>query len=176
MFLLSHKTQPYASHQPILAAYAQQIKKGRIIEYGVGDYSTGMLHEICKKNENTLISIDNNKQWLDKVATQYPGFHWHEYVFVSDYTDLLDIRHDFACDLAFIDGATWGTRLFCLGRTMSNVHGYKTVIVHDCDFIVGGHREYLPVMKNYYIEKRVWPPTLVIGDKIAIDYDLEAIE
>ena len=174
MFKLSHKTENYASHQPILSTYASRVRGGRIIEYGAGDYSTGLLHEICRNNENTLITVESDKAWLDKVAAEYPGFHWHSYVNVKDYTDLLDQDHNFACDLAFIDGATWGSRLFCLRETLMTKFG--TIIVHDCDFLTG-HMKYVSSVPSRLrkVHNTLWPPTMVIGDVLDVDYTVEVV-
>jgi hypothetical protein len=196
MFRLLHKTEPYASHQPILAAYAEKVHGGKIIEYGCGDFSTGLLHTICQRNNNTLITVESDAVWLDKVRLAYPGYHWHSYVHVKEFAELLDMRHDFSCDVAFIDSATWGSRLFCLQETQKAKHNY-VAIVHDCDFLVSGHPECLPGYvhsvgkkeaitgegRYWHVEKNLWPPTIVIYRNcmytnqvpVEVNYDIEEI-
>lgn len=201
-FKLSHKSEPdeklrnYASHQPILLAYAEKIHKGKIIEYGCGRYSTGLLHEICRNNENELITVESDPYWMSIMKLDYPGFHWHQYIEVKEFADLLDMKFDFSCDLAFIDSATWGSRLFCLQETQRAKHNYVT-IMHDCDFIVNGHPErmpgYIPPIRKseaksgegrfWFVEKQLWPPTAIMFRKcmysgqtpIPINYDIEEI-
>jgi hypothetical protein len=174
MFKLSHKTENYASHQPILAAYVNKVRNGKIIEYGAGDYSTGLLHEICQRNNNTLITIESDEAWLAKVKAQYEGFHWHKYVYVKEYAELLDIEHDFSCDVAFIDSATWGSRLFCLQETLRTK--FYAIIIHDCDFLKG-HLKYTACIKPELrtVHNTLWPPTMVLGYPTDINYELEEV-
>lgn len=174
MFKLSHRTENYASHQPILAAYASQVRGGRIIEYGAGDYSTGLLHTICQQNGNELLTVESDAAWLNKVKESYPGYHWHHYLHVKEYADLLDKNHDFRCDLAFIDSATWGSRLFCLQETMKVP--FKYIIIHDSDFLTG-HQKYVASvpLRIRKVHKTLWPPTMVIGDVLDIDYTVEEV-
>jgi hypothetical protein len=159
---------------------SNSIDHGKICEYGAGDYSTGLLHEVCQKNDNRLYTFESDQKWLNKVADKYPGYHWHPYRWLEDYTDLLDINHDFSCDLAFIDSYTWGTRLFCILQTFASK--WKHIIVHDCDFIMGGHTEILAVAEKLggtcTVYDQYKPSTLLITNTKLVfspDYDAEEV-
>jgi hypothetical protein len=180
MIPLHYKTKGMASHQPLLIAVAKTIKKGRICEYGAGDYSTGLLHQICQENENVLFTFDNDERWLNRQAALWPGFHWHSYHRLVDYTDLLDINHDFSCDLAFIDGYTYGSRLFCIQQTLASNWIY--MIVHDADFIVNGHTGYMDVFAKHkahtFVYDKFKPATLLVTRELftSIEPDYETEE
>ena len=58
---------PWQSHRPILEHYARKTD-GPILELGIGDGSTPLLHEICKDKNRFLISVENDPAWRDKYA------------------------------------------------------------------------------------------------------------
>jgi len=179
---LDFKKEPHASHQPLLHALVSQIHNGKVIEYGAGNYSTGLLHELCEKNKNTLYTIENDVKWLSICQNKWPGFHWHSYIHASDYTELLDMRFDFSCDLAFIDGNPWGTRQFCIQQTLAS-NNWRFMVIHDCEFITTGHTEYLDVFNKHqcyvYVHDTLKPPTMLVTNKIPAgmdpDYELEEL-
>jgi len=59
----SYRENPYATHQPVLWAIAKNISHGRILELGAGYGSTPLLHEICKRNNNILYTIETKEVW-----------------------------------------------------------------------------------------------------------------
>jgi hypothetical protein len=179
---LEYKTQAFASHQPLTYAIANTIKNGKVIEYGAGDYSTGLLHYVCEKNENLHFTVENDERWYNRQVALWPGFHWHSYIKVQDYTDLLDMQFDHSCDLAFIDSYTWGTRLWAIQQTLA-CKNWKYMIVHDAAFILTGHTYMMDVFKKHncmtYVHDTLKPITLLITNGIHCgivpDYETEEI-
>ena len=45
--------------------------RGPVIEFGCGDGSTALLHEICKESGRILVSLDDDLKWLDKSRKKY---------------------------------------------------------------------------------------------------------
>lgn len=172
---LEFKEYPHASHQPILYALASQIKNGKVIEYGCGKYSTGLLHKICEENNNVMYTVENDPYWMSCAKLDYPGFHWHHYVDVKDFTDLLDMRFDFSCDLAFIDSNPWGTRQFAIQNTLASK--WRFMVIHDCEFITTGHTEYMDVFQSkncqVYVHDTLNPPTMVVSNGVSIGLDVD---
>lgn len=161
--MVDNDTGAWGSHKEVLEYYARRVKGGRIIEYGSGNNSTPMLHQICQEHGNNMVTVEQDIMWLTRFQVMYPGFHWHHYVYVQDYTDLLDQRHNFKCDLAFIDSYTWGSRLFCIQETIKS--GFKTMVIHDCDFMKDADRLAIVAPHGYTIYDKKWPPTMVVGGR-----------
>jgi len=149
-FVFEHRHNPYATHQPILYFIANHTT-GPIIEFGCGDSSTNLLHEICKKQQRLLISIDDNLAWINKFKTKYlnDGYlpdnsGWHKIFFVpgkphinsnatghwTNFLNELDLS-DTNFDVCFIDQHPWMSRI----ETIKKMKGHaKYVILHDCEY------------------------------------------
>lgn len=139
----------YATHQPVLYELTMKTK-GPIIEFGCGDGSTELLHELCEKTGRTLISLDDNLEWLDKFRTKYNGEDskednsgWHKFFFVPGKKDNTSCDHwvkflqeselinSLHFSICFIDQSPWLARLETL-RYLKHKTDY--IIVHDCDY------------------------------------------
>ncbi len=146
-----HRTDPYATHQPVLYEMANRTT-GPIIEFGCGDSSTDLLHEICKKNQRLLISVDDNQEWLQKFSRKYLGdgyeednSGWHKFFFVRGmnqedrencdhwitFLDKTEVLNEIRFDLCFVDQSPWKARLETIKRFRSRS---QYIILHDCDF------------------------------------------
>jgi len=151
---------PYGTHQPVLYAIASKTT-GPIVEFGCGDGSTDLLHEICKKNNRILISIDDNREWLNKFRQKYLGdgylednSDWHKFLFVPGKTDDSNPSHwiDFLdnCeplkainfDLCFIDQSPGLARTVTIIRFKDKA---RYIILHDCDmYVADKYEDFIP--------------------------------
>ena len=142
-----HKNDPFATHQPVLYELALKTE-GPIIEFGCGNSSTDMLHEICKKNNRLLISIDDNEAWLNKFRKKYrKDSSWHKFFHVSGRVGQENADHwvrflennnlikntDFA--ICFVDQSPWAGRVETIKRLKSHA---KYIVLHDCDYFARG--------------------------------------
>lgn len=146
-----YKTDPYSTHQPVLYKMANETT-GPIIEFGCGYGSTDLLHDICKSEGRLLISIDDNREWLEKFSSKYMGdgyeadnSGWHKFYFVPGksqqdmenadhwvkFLDELEILKTTVFDLCFIDQHPWLGRWETI-KKMKDITRY--VILHDCDY------------------------------------------
>ena len=151
-----YKTNPYATHQPILYEIAINTT-GPIIEFGCGDGSTDLLHDICKKNNRILISIDNDLNWLDRYKNKYLGdgylpdnSGWHKILFVPgkindsdpqhwiDFLDSCELLKEYSFDLCFIDQSPGMARTETIVRFKDKA---RYIILHDCDMYAGDNFE-----------------------------------
>jgi hypothetical protein len=57
----------WATHQPLIKVIGELYKPKFILELGSGDNSTPLF----MKYNSTLISIDNNKEWIDRLKEKY---------------------------------------------------------------------------------------------------------
>lgn len=62
----------YGSHQPVLIKLLNTITKGDVIEFGMGEYSTHVMHYICKQQGRNMLSLETDQQWIDKFK-EYNG-------------------------------------------------------------------------------------------------------
>lgn len=147
----SHRTDTFGTHQPVLFEIVKKTT-GPIIEFGCGNSSTDLLHEMCREQHRLLISIDDDKEWLQKYQQKYLGdgyeednTGWHRFYFVKgknkkdpenyqywiDFLDSFEPLQSLSFDLCFIDQSPWMARY----ETLKRVKGQSTyVIVHDCDY------------------------------------------
>ena len=140
---------PYVTHQPILYEIARKTT-GPIIEFGCGNGSTDLLHEICKKDNRILISIDDDFNWLNKFSQKYLGdgyepdnLGWHKFYYVPGKKDNINPEHwikffeEFELlktlnfDVCFIDQSPWLARYETIKMFR---HKARYVILHDCNY------------------------------------------
>ncbi len=146
-----HRHNPYATHQPVLYTIARNTS-GPIIEFGCGDGSTDLLHEICKDNNRILISVDDDLNWLNKFKQRYLGdgyepdnSGWHKFFFVPGklsilndtkaehwikFLDDFDLLKSMQFDLCFVDQSPGRARTETIIRLKDSA---KYIILHDCD-------------------------------------------
>ena len=74
----------YGTHiTPLVTAVMNT--KGPVFEMGCGDFSTPLLHSICKAQSRELLSTDTSKEWLEHFRDLECGFH--KFVYVPVYED-----------------------------------------------------------------------------------------
>jgi len=154
---LSYRESGYATHQPYIIAVCDKIHNGKIIEYGCGNFSTPLLHEICERNSNQLLSVDHDSAYMEPVLKLET--EWHRFVRLVDYTELL-FDFDFTCNLAFIDSGFWGSRLMIVNE-YKRLNSFDYLILHDSDYILNK----LPALFKEYPHKQygvLKPPTTVV--------------
>ena len=74
---------PWGSHLPVLVAFAAHAKDN-FLELGCGDYSTPILHEICKEKVRLLVSLENDQRFMSNfLHLQRP---WHAILSVNSWS------------------------------------------------------------------------------------------
>lgn len=151
--VFNHKWNGWATHQPVLYTIAMKTT-GPIIEFGSGNNSTDLLHEICKKDKRLLITLDDNLEWFNKFKEKYLGdgyeldnSGWHKFFFVSgdinnsdpshwvNFLDNFDLIKSTRFDLCFVDQSPGGARTATINRLKNSA---QYIILHDCDMYVCG--------------------------------------
>ncbi len=141
----------WSTHQPVLYAVAKATK-GPIIEFGCGNGSTDLLHEICEKEGRILITLEDDLGWLNKFARKYEGkgynpdnSGWHKFYFVPGknakdpenpahwiaFMNKFDLLSLLNFDVCFIDQSPWLARYETLKRMKDKA---RFVLVHDVDY------------------------------------------
>lgn len=135
----------FATHQ-VLLSEAVGRTTGPVIEFGCGEGSTVMLHELCKATKRRLISVDNNPGWLARYRDKYQT-DWHRFYLVppdgctgayhdcQHWDPFLKAMTESAIHwgVVFVDQAPWEART-------------KTILAMKprCDYIVLHDSSYFP--------------------------------
>jgi len=125
----------YSSHQPVLIHMLNTITEGDVMEFGMGDHSTPIMHIICAMQDRNLLSIDTNKIWFRKFTRYIYGKHTAYYI----PTKVL-LEEPLECykgkySIIFVDGAPAEIRQPFIEK-VQNAADY--IIVHDSESVPGG--------------------------------------
>lgn len=145
---------PTSTHFPILAACVARTS-GPVIELGCGDYSTPMLHLLCKNR--LLVSVESDASWLARYEDlKSPN---HELSLVRDWSSASRIEER-TWDVALVDHAPGERRVPEIRRLM---HRAKFIVVHDTEDPGYGYETVLPEFRYRYDYKRLRPWTTVVS-------------
>lgn len=116
----------YTTHQEALVAGALIAGAPNCtgIEFGIGYYSTPILHHLCGKH---LLSIESDSAWLDKFSSFSKPTHEFKFIAEKEWYSTLSTM-DLSCDFAFIDSVTGQTRVDALNLLKDKA---KIVCIHD---------------------------------------------
>lgn len=141
----------WSTHQPVLYAVAKSTT-GPIIEFGCGNGSTDLLHEICEKEGRILITLEDDLEWLNKFTQKYLGkgynldnSGWHKFYHVPgknlddranpshwvDFMETFELLSSLEFDICFIDQAPWLARYETVKKMKDKA---RFVLVHDVDY------------------------------------------
>lgn len=144
------------SHIPLLTKIVE-ISRKPVLELGVGWSSTPLLHWICKAQGVNLISVESDREWLEKFRS-----------FESDHHKL--IHHDFNTPLDF--GSGFGVvfvdhRPARKRRSSAQFYADKAdfILLHDSELADHPSYKYTPIYGNFkyrYEYKSVGKPYTMI--------------
>lgn len=112
----------WGSFQPILIKI-MQMTRGDVLELGMGNFSTPLLHNLCLDMGRNLVSYENDKKYYD----MHVHFHkpHHKLHFVEDW-DKIDLNQEWS--VAFVDHSPAKRRRVEIRRLVNNA---EYVLVHD---------------------------------------------
>lgn len=115
----------YSSHLPVLNLLFKKFKISKVLEFGIGNYSTNLFKERLKNYYDLLISIDNDKKWAEKFLNNKPINH-HIILLEGEKSYMVDALGSF--DLIFVDGHPAESRIDFINNNL-----YKTniLVFHD---------------------------------------------
>ncbi len=80
----NYRFDGHATHQPLLHAAVLETT-GDVVEFGIGHYSTPMLHALCEAMGRRLVSLDTDAAWVASFA--HLAAPWHEFAVVASWDD-----------------------------------------------------------------------------------------
>ena len=107
--------------------------RGAVLEVGVGYWSTPLLHAYCAAAGRTLISIDEDKSWIERFKEYHIGRHVVEH---ANYGEYLCTMAEKQFSVVFLDGSPGHTRadqamLFRESANLIVIHDYSGAEVAD---------------------------------------------
>ncbi len=164
----------YSTHQKYLKHYILKTT-GDIVEFGTGHGSTGFIRELIRNTSRKLISVENNREWFEKMKSLYPENINHSYIFSNDWQETLKTFTKKDYSIVFIDQSPWMARVWTLNHFKNDT---EYIIIHDTDYFVrenifgrlisGNHYDvrnskydFSDIFKDFVFYNEILPPTLV---------------
>lgn len=145
----------YATHYAVLAACVARTQ-GPVLELGCGNYSTPMLHLMCR--DRKLVSLDNTPEWLSNFSElRTPRHEIHQ---VDRWDDCKWIDEGF-WDVVFVDHSPPERRILELRRLM---HRARYIVVHDTEDPCYLYESVFPDFKHRYDYRLLDPWTTVLSN------------
>ncbi len=116
----------YATHQEALVGAVMRTS-GPVLELGAGDYSTPILHEICRAQGRALVTLEYRWEWLEKFDRFRSATHLLFHVKDWARADTIDKQWS----VAFVDHAPGERRKIELERLRLSRTRY--VVIHDTE-------------------------------------------
>ena len=149
----------YGTHvHPLLVATLNS--SGTIIEFGTGDFSTPIFHEISKFQNRKLISYDDSPEWHKNFTDMRSDMH--EFKLVENWSDIPVQK----CGLVLIDHAPAERRVVDLDRFKDHA---QILVVHDTDKMkYYGYAPYFKKFKYIYKYERYSKSTTLVSNFIDV--------
>jgi hypothetical protein len=120
---------PGGTHFPILAAALERTGASPVVELGIGDYSTPLLHFLCARTKRPLLSIDHHAEWLEGFSKIYQDLPWHEFR-RCDWANVPGTFNGMPIGVAFIDLAPGDMRPV-MARRLADMATF--IVCHDTE-------------------------------------------
>jgi len=149
----------WGSHIPALMACLADSSQP-VIEFGIGHFSTPLLHAVCITQSRKLYSLEKDPAWLGPFAEQF-ALPLHEFR-LGEYLDQIpNISEDFG--VAFIDHSPGGQSRADIFSAMINRSSF--VVVHD--YHLDNEDAIKPLLAGLqtHVTRTYGPPTLVASAK-----------
>lgn len=176
IFMQGGRLAPFSSHQPLLLHTLNTIKKGDVLEYGMGWNSTPIMHLICGMQGRKLLSVETELKWfnlfLDRRSEDHELLHLTEQELCKWDNPFLNKKYS----VAFIDGAPPEARKVLIEKIKDNVDYF---VVHDTEeyarsFSYPGfsYQWDFSMFKHVYHLQQGDPVTSLLSNLEEIDLDL----
>lgn len=111
----------YSTHLPFLQFIITKFKPKRVIEFGMGNYSTPLLSQYCE----SMVSIETDKKWFQKMKSE--ASHHKQILWSAENVQDYLLANDDGYDLAFIDGPV-KSRVLCVRNLWDRA---ELIVCHD---------------------------------------------
>lgn len=126
-------TEEWGSHQPLLIHLVNTITEGNVLEFGMGDNSTPLLHLLCEKHQRKLFSYEFDSNWFPRYKHYENDNHK---LFLLNENNFRNNEYDFEkSSIAFIDSHPVWTRHHLIEFLKDKV---DYLIIHDTSYAPNG--------------------------------------
>lgn len=157
----------YGSFLPLLVGAVARTD-GPVLELGCGEYSTLVLHEMCRASGRWLLSAESDAGWHARFADLAGPRHCVDLVtdWEAWWTPLLAPLAD-PWDVAFVDHAPGERRAGDIARLRAIA---KYIIVHDTEAPSYGYESVLRSFAHRYDYTRLCPHTTIVSDVASVEW------
>lgn len=151
---------PHSTHIPVLLRVLN-VTSGPILEMGVGNFSTPLLHFACLDSNRVLQSYDNDPRYIKGASPFSCALHLVDLI---DDWDKADINKFGFWSLALIDHKPAERRIIDIER-LAKLAEY--IVCHDSEPIVEhvyNYKKVFPLFKYIWNYTKVTPNTLVLSN------------
>ena len=155
----------YGTHLPTLIK-AILISKGPVIEFGCGDNSTPIVHEICMMQDRFFFSIENTKEYFDKSQRYIAD--GHSILFCDNFDEFANLIRGNQWGVAFVDSHPPKSR----AQLLAKLHHAQYVVCHDTEHLELGWYGYdveFPKYKYRFEDRSRYPYTTILSDVNRVD-------
>lgn len=142
-----------ATHLPMLCR-AVQFVAGNVMEFGMGRYSTPILHELCR--DRKLTSVEDNIAWMGRFVKFMSDRHFIVYEKPMAKADIPD-----KLGVALVDCGIGNERLTLVRRLAAVT---TCVVIHDTEDGGDGYEAAQHPFRYQYQYTAIWPYTTVLSD------------
>jgi len=128
----------YATHQPLLVKHLLR-STGPVLELGIGDYSTPIIHEICAHQRREVWSFDSDSAWVERFSPYRTTSHHIERL--ADWSSLTPLAGGYG--LVFVDHSPAERRIVDI-RLLIPI--CDVMVVHDTEDCRYGYETVLPTL------------------------------
>ena len=167
---------PYITHQEYLKKELLSLRNSAVIlELGVGNGSSPLMYDFCKKNpKSKVISFENDQVWFENIFNQYGELDNYIFNLIDEWSNLPKYLSEKSFDLVFVDQAPWEARIESIDFVKDKT---KTFVVHDYDYYNGNYESTYINDENSWWAKtygsefnfednyEILPPTLIMRKK-----------
>lgn len=157
---------PHGTHLPLLVAAVARTT-GDVLELGCGNYSTLVLHELCKALNRRLWTYDSDPAWLDQFMHLASDGH-QLFPVDKDHWDSAAIHRPWGCafvDHAGPDSGRGERRIVEIGRLAKWA---DAIVVHDTEEAGYGYEPTLARFTYRMDYKIVRPWTSVVSNRMDV--------
>lgn len=159
----------WGSHLPALMA-CLGATRGHVVEFGMGHYSTPVLHSFCVSAGRFLLSVEQNREWFDEFASVYE--HPLHRLLCSEYDEVFSGEFmKLEWSVALVDNSPGGERR--KKDFLRLIECAEFVVVHD--YHKDNEEAISPVLGHLHrvVCSRYQPPTLVASKHWDIPHPLQ---
>ena len=151
------------SHIPVLVKMMGKIN-GPVLELGIGNSSTTLLHWLCAEKGLPLLSLEDDQDWYDQFAS-FKTFN-HRIEFVENWDDLSKFKvYKTKWSMVLVDNNPIRKRRQLAKRL--RIHA-DYLLLHDAEPENDhkyGYTKIYNKFKYQYIYDKVWPFTAILSTK-----------